>query len=278
MQNIITAPSTLSTFIKSATALATGLSMALIVGCSNSEQVAAEGADTDVAAPVGQEIRIATEGAYAPFNYTDAEGNLVGFDVDLVNALCAEMQANCDVVAQDWDGIIPGLKAGKYDAIIAGMSITPVRLEQVDFTEPYFNNSLVFITKDGSTFNPADAASLNGVSIGTQRSTVSSQWLEDNLPEADAKLYDTLTNAFLDLEAGRVDAILSDKAPAIEWLSTDKVGYNIVGDEIDINDTLGIAVRKDDALKQQFDTALETIKSNGTYDTISDKYFNVAND
>ena len=92
-------------------------------------------------------IRIATEGAYAPFNYTNADGSLGGFDVDIANALCAKMQAECQISAQDWDGIIPALKTGKFDAIIAAMSVTPERSEQVDFSQPYYINSLVFLAK-----------------------------------------------------------------------------------------------------------------------------------
>ena len=95
----------------------------------------------------GDTLRIATEGTYAPFNYTNPDGSLGGFDVDIANALCNKMQTECQIIAQDWDGIIPALKTGKFDAIVAAMSVTPERSEQVDFSEPYFVNSLVFLAK-----------------------------------------------------------------------------------------------------------------------------------
>ncbi len=276
MQHINTLPSTgFNTFIKSAAVLATGLSLSLLVGCNKAEQTSAAAPEAAATAPAGEQasIRIATEGAYAPFNMTDSSGKLIGFDVELVNALCAEMKAKCEVVAQDWDNIIPGLKTGKYDAVIAGMSITPERAEQVDFSDSYFKNSLVFVAKKDSTLNPEDKPALEKVTLGTQRATIASQWIKENLPKTDTKLYDTIGDAFLDLEAGRLDAILADTAPVVNWLSTGKPDFAVIGKEIDNNDNFGIAVRKGDPLKDKFNTALATLKANGTYEQIKSHYF-----
>ena len=257
---------------KGAITLITALSVsALVAGCNNADNTsepAAEGTDTEQ-----KVLRVATEGAYAPFNYTDAEGNLAGFDVDIANALCEEMQLKCEITAQDWEGIIPVLKAKKYDAIIAAMSVTPERAEQVDFTEPYFTNSLVFIANKDSDFDPSVADAINNSEIAAQRSTISSQWLETNYPKATMKMYDTLNNAFLDLESNRVDAMVSDKLPAVEWLTKNSSTFEIKGSDIEIDDNFAIAVRKQDALKQDIDTALAAIKANGTYDLIKDKHF-----
>lgn len=257
---------------KGAITLITALSVsALVAGCNNADNTSepvAEGTDTEQ-----KVLRVATEGAYAPFNYTDAEGNLAGFDVDIANALCEEMQLKCEITAQDWEGIIPGLKAKKYDAIIAAMSVTPERAEQVDFTEPYFTNSLVFIANKDSDFDPGVADAINNSEIAAQRSTISSQWLETNYPKATMKMYDTLNNAFLDLESNRVDAMVSDKLPAVEWLTKNSSTFEIKGSDIEIDDNFAIAVRKQDALKQDIDTALAAIKANGTYDLIKDKHF-----
>lgn len=243
---------------------------ALMVGCGN------EGNTKSVAetGDAGQQVlRVATEGAYAPFNYSDSEGNLAGFDVDIANALCEQMQVKCEIEAQDWEGIIPGLKAKKYDAIIAAMSVTPERAQQVDFTDPYFTNSLVFIANKDSNFDPSQAEAINSSQIAAQRSTISSQWLESNYPKASMKMYDTLNNAFLDLESNRVDAMISDKLPALEWLSKNETEFEVKGSEIEIDDNLAIAVRKQDPLKQEINEALATIKANGTYDRIKEKNF-----
>ena len=272
-------------FLKPMLAVAAFLAL---VGCSNGQDKGAESTNSDANntaettekkadATEGNVLRIGTEGAYAPFNYTNADGTLGGFDIEIANAICADMQVTCEIVAQDWDGIIPGLKAGKYDAIVAAMSVTPERAQQVAFTDPYFSNALVFLAKKDSTFDPAKVTDINAHSIAAQRSTISSQWLENTYPKADMKLYDTLSNAFLDLGAGRVDAMISDKLPAIEWLSsTSGSNYVLKGAEIDINDNFAIAVRpNDEALQAKINTSLSNIKANGTYDKINQKYFAV---
>ena len=255
-----------------------------LAGCSNGQNEANdtvssdtnETAETTVAAADDSVLRIGTEGAYAPFNYTNADGTLGGFDIEIANAICADMQVTCKIMAQDWDGIIPGLKAGKYDAIVAAMSVTPERAQQVAFTDPYFSNALVFLAKKDSSFDPAKVTDINAHSIAAQRSTISSQWLENAYPKADMKLYDTLSNAFLDLGAGRVDAMISDKLPAVEWLSSPSGSdYVLKGVDIDINDNFAIAVRPGDALQAKINTSLANIKANGTYDKINQKYFAV---
>lgn len=256
------------------------MTAAALVGCGSGSDAGSEtnvdNTAANAAAPAGEVLRIGTEGAYAPFNYTNADGTLGGFDVDMANAICDDMQVTCEIVAQDWDGIIPGLKAGKYDAIVAAMSITPERAQQVAFTEPYFSNSLVFLAKKDSSFDPSKSSDINAHSIAAQRSTLSSQWLESEYPEVNMKLYDTLSNAFLDLESGRVDAMISDKLPAIEWLSSESGGdYAVKGDEIDIDDHFAIAVRPGDELQAKINQSLANLKANGTYDKINQKYFAV---
>ena len=217
-------------------------------------------------------VRIATEGAYAPFNFIDESGELKGFDVDIAKALCEKMEADCTLVAQDWDGIIPGLMARKYDAIIASMSITPERSRVVDFSDPYYSNSLIFVAPKKSKFSPEK---VSGKSIGAQRATIAGQYLEDKLgSQVSVKLYDTQDNAYLDLASGRLDAIVSDQLPAYDWLrSTEGQAFEFKGEKIDIDDKIGIAVRKGDKLRQKMNKALKEILADGTYDRINAKYF-----
>lgn len=184
------------------------------------------------------------------------------------------MKAKCKIVAQDWDGIIPGLMSRKYDAIIASMSITPERLKVVDFSERYYSNLLGFIAAKNVALTTTKSK-LKGKVIGAQRATISAQYLEDNFKgDVTIKLYDTQSNAYLDLKAGRLDAILSDKFPAYDWLkSNEGKGFEFKGNDIDINDRIGIAIRKGDALKGKFSEAIKAIRANGEYQKINVKYF-----
>lgn len=225
-------------------------------------------------ANAGDKIRIATEGAYAPFNMVDNEGKLIGFDVDIANALCEQMKADCEIVAQDWDGIIPGLRARKYDAIIASMSITKERLRVVDFSEKYYSNVLAFVAAKDKTLDTSNEG-LKGLTVGAQRATIAGQRLEDVYGDiVNVKLYDTQDNAYLDMASGRLDALLSDKFPAYDWLrSEDGKQFEFKGADIDINDEIGIAVRKGDKLKDKLSEAIKAIVENGTYAKINEKYF-----
>jgi len=235
--------------------------------------LAAVGAMITVAGASAQDkITIATEGAYPPFNAKNAKGELIGFDVDIANALCEKMEAECELVAQDWDGIIPGLVAEKYDAIIASMSITPERDEKVDFTNRYYSNYLRIVAKKDSGISGAD--DLEGKTVGAQRATIAANWAEDKLGRGSTvKLYDTQTAAYSDLEAGRLDALVSDVYPAYDWMK-DKENFEFVGDRIDIDDKIAIAVREgDDDLRKKFNDALEAIREDGTYAKINEKYF-----
>lgn len=226
-------------------------------------------------AVAAEKLKVGTEGAYPPFNLIDASGKVVGFDIDIANALCAEMKDECEIVTSDWDGIIPALNAKKFDMIVASMSITDERKQAVDFTNPYYTNKLQFIAPKSSDLK-TDKASLKGKVIGAQRATIAGTWLEDNLGDVvEIKLYDTQENAYLDLSSGRVDGVLADKFVNWEWLKSDAgKNYEFKGEPVFDNDKIAIAVRKgDSALTAKLNAALKAIVDNGTYKKINDKYF-----
>ncbi|MDB6445009.1 polar amino acid transport system substrate-binding protein [Pseudomonas sp. NFACC32-1] len=226
-------------------------------------------------AMAAEKLQMGIEAAYPPFNNKDASGQVVGFDKDIGDALCAKMKVECGVVTSDWDGIIPALNAKKFDFLISSLSITEERKQAVDFTDPYYSNKLQFIAPKNVDFK-TDPATLKGKIIGAQRATLAGTWLED-LGDDDItiKLYDTQENAYLDLTSGRVDAILADKYVNYDWLKTDAGrAYEFKGDPVVESDKIGIAVRKgDNDLRNRLNAALKEIVADGTYKKINDKYF-----
>jgi len=217
-------------------------------------------------------LRIGSEGAYPPFNVVDPSGQLKGFDIDIALALCERLKVECKLVAQDWDGIIPALLAGKYDAIVASMSITAERRKVVGFTDKYYSNKVRFVAPRDGGFDPGKLA---GKTIGAQRATIAASWLEKHAGDARIKLYDTQTNAYLDLAARRLDAIFADGLVLHEWLKTKAgAGFMLVGKAYELDEGIGIAVRKeDDALRQRLNDALAAILADGTYKKINARYF-----
>src|SRR6187402_1911569 len=136
------------------------------------------------AARAQEVLKIGTEGAYPPFNNLTADGKLVGFDIDIANALCDEMKVKCEFVTQDWDGIIPALQAGKFDAIIASMSITDERKQKVDFTHKYYNTPPAIAVPKDSPIKEATEAGLEGKTLGAQSSTTHSNYAEAHMAKS----------------------------------------------------------------------------------------------
>ena len=220
-------------------------------------------------------VRIGIEAAYPPFNGYNAAGELVGFDYDIGLALCAKMGVECTFVAQDWDGMIPALLAGKYDAIVSSMSITDERKQVVDFTDHYYTNSLTFVAPKDTDITDVSPDGMAGKAIGAQGSTVSAAFLEENYDGASVKLYPTQDDAYLDLAAGRLDAVLADVGPSNLWLADgDGTCCDFVGEAVVKDDLVGIAIRKDDVdLKDKFNKAIAEIVADGTYADVNAKYF-----
>ncbi len=227
-------------------------------------------------------LRIATEGAYPPFNYFTSDGQLAGFDVELGKALCDKMQVKCSFVAQDWDGIIPALLAGKYDVIVASMFITEKRKEQVDFSDPYQKSAMTFVVPKDSKLTDFSPKALEGKTLGAQGSTTQGEYLSALYPESDIRLYPTQDAVNLDLVSGRLDAQVGDMIPMLDWTkkSDDGSCCVVAGEPITdpkyVGDGVGMAVRQeDDALRMKLNQALAEVVSDGTYKTINDKYFSV---
>jgi arginine/ornithine transport system substrate-binding protein len=227
-----------------------------------------------------KKVRVGVEGAYPPFSYVTPDGELAGFDIDIAKALVAAMDAEIELVPQDWDGIIPALMARKYDAIIASMSITEERKKKVAFSNKYYNTPAKFVCKKGE-MTEISPASLKGKNVGVQRATIHDRYLTDNYgKDVEIKRYATQDEAYLDLVAGRVDLLLADSVAISDGFLKKPEGqdYQFIGPDLNdpkwFGEGTGIAIRKEDKdLVEKFNQAIEKIRADGTYKKIQDKYF-----
>jgi polar amino acid transport system substrate-binding protein len=222
-------------------------------------------------------LTIGTEGAYPPFNNLTAGGELVGFDIDIAKALCARMTVECSFVAVDWDGLVPALKAGKIDVIMASLTITEERKQHVLFTHKYYETPLAIVARKDAGLATIEPSAYAGRTLGLQGQTWQADYAAGTYGAAGAqlKLYPTQTEAMLDLSNGRLDAVLSDKIQLVDWMKSDEADCcMMVGDLAGTASQAGIAVRLDDVeLRDRLEAALDGILADGTYDAVRKRYF-----
>lgn len=223
-------------------------------------------------------IGIAAE-PYPPFFVADASGQWTGWEIDIANALCAKMQAECEIVPTSWDGLIPELTGGKIDAIMASMSITEDRRQVIDFSAPYYRTGAVLVgAKDAPDYTGPE--SLAGKVVGVQQSTIHQPYAEKYFPEAEIKVYQTQDEANNDLASGRIDYTQADVLAMTDFVASEAGAAccRIVGEVADdpaiLGEGIGVGLRKgDDALKAKFDEAIAAINADGTFDEITGRYF-----
>lgn len=250
---------------------------------------------------VPKEITIATEGAYPPWSYTKPDGSLAGYEIDMIKILCQRMQEKCKVVSQEWNGIIPGLQARKYDAIIASMGVTKARKKSVDFSEPYAKSPNGFLTLDGNSLQqlPYKGKSLNlatdlktakaainairekfkGKVIGVQTGSTAAYFVKKYFKGIETSEYPSFEQLALDLKSGRVDVAVANVTafrgimladPATHYAYT---GPSFVGGVLGLG-TTNVALRKGDTkLKSLFNKGIKSINSDGTNAALSKKWF-----
>ncbi|TIX20262.1 MAG: transporter substrate-binding domain-containing protein [Mesorhizobium sp.] len=254
---------------------------------------------TALAEDAPKSITIATEGAYAPWNFTNADGKLDGLEIDLANNLCERMKVKCTIIAQDWDGLIPALKVGKFDVIMAGMFITPKRLETIDFTQPYAIDPGGFAAAKDSDLGKLGASTekfkmddeaatkaaidklkplLKGKVVGVQAATAMLEFVKKYFGDTvEIREYKTTEQHDLDLAAGRIDAIFAQKTALAATLAKPEfanftvAGPGFVGGLFGAG--TGAGLRKEDTkLKQMLNDAISAAIADGTIKSISEKW------
>jgi len=224
-------------------------------------------------------ISFATEATYPPFEYVTRDGEIVGFDIDIAKAICKKLNAQCKFSNQPFDSLIPSLKLGKFDALIAALAITDQRKKHVAFSNPYYQNSGSFLTHKNSTMTLTPEG-ISGKTVGVQSGTTFSDYLKAKYGKrVKIQYYASEESAFLDLASNRIDAVLGDTPIILQWLQKHgKDNYKIVGkpivDKKYLGEGYGIAVKKNNtALLNAINKALAAIKSDGTYNKIESKHF-----
>lgn len=222
-------------------------------------------------------VGIAAE-PYPPFASPDASGNWIGWEVELIGAVCAAAELDCEITPVAWDGIIPSLTSGQIDAIMASMSITADRMQTIDFSNKYYNTPTVVVAAKGSGITPT-AEGLAGKILGVQVSTVHQDYAQTHFSGAEIKLYQTQDEANQDLVAGRIDATQADSIALDDFLKSDagacceNVGA-VADDQAILGLGVGVGLRKgEDALKEKFNAGIAKVIEDGTYDAISAPYF-----
>ncbi|MBN9045393.1 MAG: transporter substrate-binding domain-containing protein [Rhizobiales bacterium] len=232
-------------------------------------------------AMAGEKINIATDATFPPFESIDSNGKLVGYDIELMKAVCAAAKLDCNIFNAAWDGMIPGLVDGKYDALISQLTVTDQRRKIIAFSDIYEHPIFRFVAKKGAQFDFTPQG-LKGKTIAVQTGTPMDAYVTHHFPGAIIKRYDSGSTPYLDLAAGRADLVISYQAQILYgFLKTPEgKGFSLVGPELTGKDAkefgAGVAIainKKNTKLLDEVNKGLATIRENGTLKAINEKYF-----
>lgn len=233
---------------------------------------------TAVASAEQVKIGIAAE-PYPPFASLDASGEWVGWEVEVITAVCAAAKLDCVITPVAWDGIIPSLTGKQIDALMASMSITEEREKTIDFSDPYYNTPAVIVA-DKSADIQATPESLAGKIIGIQASTIHQAYANKHFPDAaEIRVYQTQDEANQDLFAGRIDATQADSIAMADFVNTDtgsccEIKGEVAPDDAVLGRGVGAGVRKGEAdLRDSLNAGIAAILADGTHDEITSRYF-----
>ncbi|PVH28591.1 transporter substrate-binding domain-containing protein [Pararhodobacter oceanensis] len=223
-------------------------------------------------------VGIAAE-PYPPFTAPDSAGNWVGWEVEIIDAVCAAAELECELTPTAWDGIIPALLSGRIDTIMASMSITEDRLQTIDFSDPYYNTPTVIVGQRDMEMD-ATPEGLSGMVIGVQVSTIHQTYAQTYFEEgSELRTYQTQDEANQDLASGRIDATQADSLALDDFLGTEagaccEIKGTVAMDESILGSGVGAGVRKgDDELREALNAGIAAILADGTYDEITARYF-----
>lgn len=226
-------------------------------------------------------ITIATDATFPPFESIDANGKLVGYDVELMQAICDEAKLDCNIINAAWDGMIPGLVNKKYDALISQLTVTDARRKIMAFSDIYSHPVFRFVAHKGAGLTISKDG-LKGKTIAVQTGTPMDAYVTKTYPDATIKRYDSGSAAYLELTGGRADLHMSYEAQIVQsFLKTPQgADYELVGprltgkDAPEFGEGVGIAINKHNtALLKAVNQGLAQLRTNGKLESLDTKYF-----
>ncbi|MCH4179293.1 MAG: ABC transporter substrate-binding protein [Megasphaera sp.] len=238
----------------------------MLAGCGSN------GGGGDTASLKGKELKIAT-GIYAPFSFKDESGKLVGFDVDLIEALSKKLGFTYKITPTEYDNMFMAVTNKEYDLGMGQVCITEDRKKKMDFTIPYENAGLQFVVKQSSGITSVDQ--LKGKKIAVEKATAAHKYVTENCKDSEIVIFPAISAAFLEVEQGRADAMMQDKPNAVYYIKKHPdSGLVLLGEETaKIPD--GFALPKDSPYKAELDKALKELQEDGTIQKLEDKWLNV---
>ncbi|GAB4073985.1 glutamine ABC transporter substrate-binding protein GlnH [Barrientosiimonas marina] len=227
--------------------------------------------DSEASGELKDTYTVATDSSFVPFEFEE-DGEYVGFDIDLINAVADEVGFDIELEVTNFDGIIPGLQTGSFDMAVAGIGITDERKKKIDYSDPYYESGLAIgVAADNESIN--GLGDLEGKSIATRLGSTSADFIKSSIDDADPQQYEQLDQAYLSVENGRDDAVLYDAPNVNYYIQTTGDDLKVVGDLYQAEDYAIAISEGQEKLVTAVNDALETIKENGTYDEIYEEWF-----
>jgi glutamine transport system substrate-binding protein len=245
----------------------------VLAACGSSDDDASGDGGSDSGGDSGETYTVATDNNFVPFEFLNEDtGKMEGFDMDLIRAIADEAGFQVDIESMKFDGVVTGMQSERYDIGIAGMTITEEREKTIDFSDPYYDAGLMLaVQADNEDIKSED--DLAGKKVATRSGTTSETYLKDNHPDAEVVTFPGIVEAYMDLQSGRVDAVMYDVPNVQYYVNNDAKGeLKTVGDILQ-GEQYGIAFPKGSELVGDVNEALQTLIDNGTYDDIYEEWF-----
>ncbi len=251
-----------------------------VTGCGSNTSESSDTSSSDSATDPLEDgvLNVAVDDTYLPMEFRDDENNLVGFDIDLIDALGKQLGVKTDIQTVAWDGIFTGLEANQYDVIISSTSITPERSESYSQSDPYISNGIVIVSNNGTAEKGSTIEELAGKKVGVQLETSADiavqKLMEENNVDLELKQYDGMLDAFSALEGQQIDYVVTDVGVAQYYVQQNPETFTITTEKPITNEPIGVTASKENTeLISKINDALKALHDDGTLKQISEKWF-----